>query len=85
MPATIATEVRQYRQRQPEFKENYRKRNGIEATNQEGKSRHGLGNLRIRGKPHVELAVCVKALAMNIKRSLQWLVAQMAQSAYASC
>lgn len=84
-PSTLATEHRQAEQQTPAFKENYRKRSGIESTNQEAKSRHGLGNLRIRGKPRVALAVWLKSLAVNVKRSMQWHVAQMAPSASASC
>ena len=84
-PANIATEVRQAEQRSLEFKERYRKRSGIEATNQELKGRHGLGNLRIRGKPRVELAVRLKSLALNVKRATQFHVFQMAQCAPCSC
>jgi hypothetical protein len=84
-PSTIATEVRQYEQRGSEFKERYRKRSGIESTNQELKGRHGLGDLRIRGKPRVELAVTLKALALNVKRAVDHHVFQMAQSVPCPC
>ncbi len=76
-PATIATEVRQYEQQQPAFKERYRKRSGVESTNQELKGRHGLGDLRVRGEPRVELGVRIKSLALNAKRAVQYHVSQM--------
>jgi len=82
-PANIATEVRQAEQQSPAFRERYKKRSGIEATNQELKGRHGLGNLRIRGKPRVELAVRLKSLALNVKRATQFHVFNMAN--YAPC
>jgi hypothetical protein len=84
-PATIATEVRQHEQQQPEFKERYKKRSGIESTNQELKGRHGLGDLRIRGEPRVELSVTLKALAVNVKRSMLWHVSKMAEEAPCAC
>ena len=85
VPAAIVTQVRQYEQRQPAFKEQYRRRSGIESTNEEIKGRHGLGNLRIRGKPRVELAVWLKSLALNIKRAMQWHVLQTAECASCPC
>ena len=84
-PANIATEVRQAEQQSPDFKERYRMRSGIEATNQELKGRHGLGNLRIRGKPRVELAVRLKSLALNVKRAMQFHVSDMADYAPCGC
>jgi len=76
-PATIATEVRQYEQQQPAFKERYRKRSGVESTNQELKGRHGLRDLRVRGELRVELCVRLKSLALNAKRAVQYHVSQM--------
>lgn len=84
-PTTIATEVRQYEQQQPVFKDRYRKRSGIESTNHEGKGRHGLGHLRIRGRPRVELAATLKLLALNVKRAVQYHVLQMHESAAFAC
>jgi hypothetical protein len=84
-PATIATECRQAEQRTAEFKDRYRKRSGGESTNEELKGRHGLGDLRVRGKPRVEVAVWLKALALNVKRSAQYHVSQMAQCAPCPC
>ncbi len=69
---TIATELRQYEQTTPEFKETYKDRSAIEATNHEMKGRHGLGRLRVRGRVRVALAGSLKALALNVKRSIHW-------------
>ena len=82
---TIATEVRQAEQRSTSFKDQYRIRSGIESTNRELKSRHGLGDLRVRGKPRVTLAVVLKALALNVKRAAQWHVSVMSAEALAVC
>ena len=82
---TIATEVRQAEQRSTSFKDQYRMRSGIESTNRELKSRHGLGDLRVRGKPRVSLAVVLKSLALNVKRAAQWHVSLMANPALAAC
>ena len=53
------------------FKDRYAIRAGIEATNSELKRGHGLGLLRVRGRPRVELAVHLKALACNFKRMVR--------------
>lgn len=50
------------------FRDRYRLRAGIEGTISELKRRHGLGALRVRGRPRVELAVHLKTLACNLKR-----------------
>lgn len=69
--ASIATESRQHEQKTAAFKESYRIRSGIEATNSTLKRRHGLRKLRVRGRGRVELAVTLKALSLN-----GWRVAQ---------
>ena len=53
------------------FKDRYAIRAGSEATNSELKRRHGLGLLRVRGRPRVELAIYLKALACNFKRMVR--------------
>jgi hypothetical protein len=58
------------KQRTKEFKDAYKIRSGIEATNSELKRKHGLGKLRVRGKKRVRLAVHFKAAALNVKRFL---------------
>lgn len=83
--ATLATAVRQAEQQLPAFKERYRKRSGVESTNQELKGRHGLGGLRVRGRPRVELSVRLKSLALNMKRAVQWHVSQIATMAFCPC
>lgn len=70
-PATIATQVRQHEQRTPLFKERYRMRSGIESTNGTLKGRHGLDDLRVRGKPRVTVAAILKTLALNTRRVVQ--------------
>ncbi len=67
-PAAIATEVRQYEQRQPPFKTRYKIRSGVESTNREAKQRHGLAKPRVRGRTRLELAIHLKVLAINAKR-----------------
>ena len=81
-PSTIATECRQAEQQTPAFKDSYRKRSGIESTNQELKGRHGLGDLRIRGAPRVELAVSLKSLALNVKRAVAYHVSLLSEPVF---
>ena len=57
------------------FAARYAIRAGSEATNSELKRRHGLGHLRVRGRPRVVLAVHLKALACNLKRLVRALLA----------
>jgi len=70
-PATIATEARQHEQRTTTFKEAYKIRSGVEATNSTLKGRHGLGRPRVRGRPRLEVAVLLKTLALNTWRVVQ--------------
>lgn len=63
-------------QQTPEWKDRYKIRSGIEATNSELKRSHGIGKLRIRRLPKVCFAVACKLIACNIKR---WAKAQRAQ------
>jgi len=63
------------------FTNRYNIRAGIEATNSELKRKHGLGCLRIRGRPRVELAIYMKALACNIKRMVRQLMTPKAEKA----
>ena len=51
-----------------EWKDRYRIRSGIEATNSELKRSHGLGKLRVRRAAKVCFAVACKVIACNIKR-----------------
>lgn len=61
-----------------ELTERYAIRAGIEATNSELKRGHGLGKLRVRGRPRVVLAAYLKALACNLKRMLRVLAPEIA-------
>ncbi len=51
-----------------EWKDRYKIRSGIEATNSELKRTHGLGRLRVRRAAKVCFAVACKVIACNIKR-----------------
>jgi len=55
-------------QQTTEWKERYRIRAGIEATNSELKRAHGIGRLRVRRLAKVCFAVACKVIACNIKR-----------------
>lgn len=66
-----ATATRQRQQRTASFKEGYRIRSGIESTNAELEGRHGAGELRVRRRARVEVAMYLKALALNAKRAVQ--------------
>jgi IS5 family transposase len=77
----VAVARRRVEQQTPEFKERHKIRSGIEATNSELKRRHGFRKLRVRGRARVALAVRLKALAVNIKRYVAYLVAPKPQAA----
>ncbi len=55
-------------QQTKEWKDRYRIRSGIEATNSELKRSHGLAKLRVRRAVKVCFAVACKVIACNIKR-----------------
>jgi len=55
-------------QQTTEWKDRYKIRSGIEATNSELKRSHGLGKLRVRRVAKVCFAVTCKLIACNIKR-----------------
>jgi hypothetical protein len=55
-------------QQTTEWKDRYKIRAGIEATNSELKRSHGLGKLRVRRATKVCFAVACKIIACNIKR-----------------
>jgi len=67
-PAAGATMARRQRERTKEFKDDYRLRSGIEATNSEYKRFYGGGRLRVRGSPAVKRTVMFKFMALNIRR-----------------
>jgi hypothetical protein len=55
-------------QQTTEWKDRYKIRSGIEATNSELKRSHGIGKLRVRRVAKVCFAVACKLIACNIKR-----------------
>ena len=55
-------------QQTTEWKDRYKIRSGIEATNSELRRSHGIGKLRVRRAPKVCFAVACKIIACNIKR-----------------
>jgi hypothetical protein len=55
-------------QQTSEWKDRYKIRSGIEATNSELKRSHGIGKLRVRRAAKVCFAVACKLIACNIKR-----------------
>jgi hypothetical protein len=79
--SSVAVARRRKEQETAEFKTAYKIRSGIEATNSELKRRHGMGKLRVRGKPKVDLSVRLKALALNVKRYVVSLVDRMTETA----
>ena len=75
-PAAGATAARRRYAKTKEFKDGYRIRSGIEATNSEFKRRYGGGRLRVRGSPVVKRVVHFKFMALNIGR---WIAAKTRQ------
>lgn len=67
----MATALRREHENTEAFKEKYDIRAGIEGTNSELKRAHGLGRLRVRGRPAVEFAVFMKTTACNVKRFIK--------------
>ncbi|MCP4641610.1 MAG: transposase, partial [bacterium] len=67
-PSQGATSARRGREQTKEFKDAYRLRSGIEATNSEYKRPYGGGRLRVRGSPAVARTVKFKFMALNIRR-----------------
>jgi len=67
-PEDVAVARRRTEQETPAFKERYKMRSGIEATNSELKRSHRLGKLRVRRRRRVALSVRLKVLGLNIKR-----------------
>ena len=70
----LATDRRRREVKTPEFKERYKIRSGIEATNSELKHKHGAARLKVRGHNRIELSMTMKSLAVNIKRMLKYVL-----------
>jgi len=63
------TEERRREERTVPFQERYAKRAGIESTNSGLKRKHGLGRLRVRGRPAVWHALYLKIAGWNLNRA----------------
>jgi len=70
-PERAATSTRQREQQTTSFKEAYKIRSGIEATNSVLKGRHGADGLRVRGEARVKSALLFKSLALNARRCMR--------------
>jgi hypothetical protein len=68
----FAIDLSRHREETPKFKEDYKTRAGIESTNAEGKTAHGMGKLWARGLPRVTFAGVMKVLAINVKRFMRY-------------
>ena len=66
------------REQTAEFKQSYKLRSGVEATNAALKTAHGFAKLWARGRDRVTFAVLMKTLALNFKRYARVRCAQMA-------
>ena len=76
-PRDIATAYSRAREESEPFKRAYAIRAGIESTNAECKTAHGLDKVWTRGLQRVGFAVRMKALACNVKRFLRHSCARM--------
>ena len=72
--AAVNLERRRRAEADGTFKKRYRLRAAVEGTISELKRAHGLGDLRVRSRPRVLLAACLKAVACNLKRMVRALM-----------
>jgi hypothetical protein len=75
-PEDIATAFSRAREETEAFKKEYAIRSGIESTNAECKTAHGLGKVWTRELPNVTFAATMKTLACNAKRFMRHQCAQ---------
>ena len=71
-PAKVAAQQRRHEQETEAFKEDYKIRSGVEATNSHLKNERGMRRLRVRGFPAVTLSVKMKSMAENISRVMKY-------------
>lgn len=71
-PNNIAISYSRLREETDSFKEDYKIRSGVESTNAEGKTAHGLDKVWGRELPRVTFAGMVKTLAINVKRFVRY-------------
>jgi hypothetical protein len=76
----MATAKRRETEKTQNFKKTYARRAAIEGTNSELKRAHGIGRLRVRGRPAVEFAVFMKITACNVKRYISIQVKRLRKS-----
>ncbi|MBF0463395.1 MAG: transposase [Magnetococcales bacterium] len=79
----LATAINYSRHREgtEAFKEAYKTRAGIESTNAEGKTAHGMAKFWTRKLPRMMFAGAMKALAINVKRFMRYQCAQILEIA----
>ena len=65
----VRLERRRAYEKTDEFRDRYRPRSGIEATNSIAKRVTGLGRLRVRGRPGVFTSILLKAAGWNVLRA----------------
>jgi hypothetical protein len=70
-PGEIAIAFSRAREETSTFKEDYKIRSGIESTNAECKTAHGMGKLWSRGLPTVTFSIVMKVVACNVKRFMR--------------
>jgi hypothetical protein len=68
----LALASRKREQQAPEFKEAYKIRSGIEATNSDLNTTHGAKKVWTRGASRVRLAMTFKIMALNVRRYTQY-------------
>ena len=76
---------RRRREQNPEFKDKYRTRSGLEATNRILKRVTGLDRLRVRGRPAVFSSILLKVAGWNLLRaaSLRSLITKLTKTGQA--
>ena len=68
-PKQRRQEERRREEDTPAFRERYARRSGLESTNSGLKRKHGLGKLRVRGRPAVRHAIFLKVAGWNMNRA----------------
>jgi hypothetical protein len=71
----VAVGLRRCEQETEAFKDEYKIRSGIEATNSTLKNKRGMGRLRVRGAPAVEFVTVFKVLGENFSRMVNYVLA----------
>lgn len=69
-----ATSLRRKEEKTKGFKEDYKIRSGVESTNSHLKNDQGMGQLRVRGSPSVEIQVSFKIMGLDVSRALSYVL-----------